>query len=817
MPKFIVQRFLLALLTLAGSILGAQTSEICRNGIDDDLDGLLDVFDSDCVCGTTIASKTYVNNPNFEYATECCFVIEIADDNCLSNEQLITWELIEGSPEYYHPDCQDANQVEGVFVNSFTESFILLGTDRNNSEAIGACLSEPLMGGNEYVMQISIALPTESLSGPVNGQRLSIYGLSDDYDCGDLVDVIGNTDQQNISGNFCSNIDDLDAELLVKFADRDLVHQEFLTFNFKFRPLVNISTIILNGDCDNNGQSFFLIRDFQIFEELPQEENWTYNGVWSWEWYYPAETCDDYLRFTIWDDQYDTVDYRWYIDSLLVLETDSTEFLYTTLAESINESFIVHLEVYNENGCEIIGPWEFDSFESNRIVQDTTYLCSGNSFIFAGENIDEAGTYYDTIFGQPLCDTFLIMEVFVGESDNINGTIYSCEGDTVVLNNQIYTSNATHRDTLVTMQGCDSINEILIFFNNAPITTLDTIICEGNHYDFFGNTLSAPGVYFHSIPSSGCDSTIQLNLSFSDTAIDTIRATICQGSEFFYGDSSYTNPGIFNYKQVNDNGCDSMITIILEANQTYSSNLDITICNADYYICNRDTIRASGTYVYNELSQQGCDSTITLQLAIDSQIKTDTLIWKCEFESITFLDSIIEAPGNYIYTLSNQQGCDSIIDLDVMEYPIITDTTMIEISRGESYEVNDMTYEEEGEYIITFQSSQGCDSIVVLQLSVRTPFNYYIPNVLAPTASNANSMFSIQTSVEVDLLEFEVFDRWGGLIYSETEGNLSENEILWDGTSQTQTLNSGIYIYKLRISTPDNEVKDIIGDILVLR
>ena len=151
-----------------------------------------------------------------------------------------------------------------------------------------------------------------------------------------------------------------------------------------------------------------------------------------------------------------------------------------------------------------------------------------------------------------------------------------------------------------------------------------------------------------------------------------------------------------------------------------------------------------------------------------------------------------------------------------MEHPITTDTLMIEITEGESYEINEMTFDQDGEYPIALQSVQGCDSIIVLQLSINSPFNYYIPNVISNTASNVNSNFSIQSNVEVDILAFDVFDRWGGLMYSETPENLSRNEILWNGTSQNQPLNSGVYIYQLRINTPNNEVKNIIGDILVL-
>ena len=48
---------------------GAYSQEICNNAIDDDLDGLIDYNDNDCICNDSIIAnlpESLIPNPSFE-------------------------------------------------------------------------------------------------------------------------------------------------------------------------------------------------------------------------------------------------------------------------------------------------------------------------------------------------------------------------------------------------------------------------------------------------------------------------------------------------------------------------------------------------------------------------------------------------------------------------------------------------------------------------------------------------------------------------------------------------------------------------------
>jgi exo-beta-1,3-glucanase (GH17 family) len=91
----------------------------------------------------------------------------------------------------------------------------------------------------------------------------------------------------------------------------------------------------------------------------------------------------------------------------------------------------------------------------------------------------------------------------------------------------------------------------------------------------------------------------------------------------------------------------------------------------------------------------------------------------CDGDSIIVGDSIFSETGNYSVTLSNRNGCDSIIMLDLIVNPTnlidLTDT----IQQGEYVQIGDSVFSETGNYSVILSNQYGCDSIVNLALTVK--------------------------------------------------------------------------------------------------
>ena len=166
------------------------------------------------------------------------------------------------------------------------------------------------------------------------------------------------------------------------------------------------------------------------------------------------------------------------------------------------------------------------------------------------------------------------------------------------------------------------------------------------------------------------------------------------------------------------NGCDSIITLDLTVNATYSENLVGEICAGSTYEVGDSSYTSSGIYVTNMLSVNGCDSILILNLTVLAAITTNTIAEICEGDSI-LLEGIYQTiAGDYTDTLSSISGCDSIIitTLTINEKSEVT--VPVSICSNESYFAGGANQTMTWIYYDTLNTVNGCDSIVITVLTV---------------------------------------------------------------------------------------------------
>jgi len=174
----------------------------------------------------------------------------------------------------------------------------------------------------------------------------------------------------------------------------------------------------------------------------------------------------------------------------------------------------------------------------------------------------------------------------------------------------------------------------------------------------------------------------------------------------------------------------------------------------------------------------------------------------CEGENYQFGPETLSEPGSYIETFKSINNCDSTVSLELQIIGSQTDTDEVSILSGDTYEAGDNRLSEPGEYDLIFESSLGCDSLVLLTL---TNFDVFIPNVFSPNFDGINDYFQpFSASGRIAEVEIEVFDRWGGLRFRGDR---------WDGSD----LNSGVYIYVINIEFDYGAVKQFGGSVTLLR
>ena len=140
----------------------------------------------------------------------------------------------------------------------------------------------------------------------------------------------------------------------------------------------------------------------------------------------------------------------------------------------------------------------------------------------------------------------------------------------------------------------------------------------------------------------------------------------------------------------------------------------------DTYTWNGVKYTISGDYEQSFVTEQGCDSIVTLHLTVNKSFQTG---FGAEAEtSYTWEGTTYTESGDYTKTLQTVAGCDSIVTLHLTIGEIVVPCedkhTEFSASAETSYTWEGTTYTESGDYTKTLQTVAGCDSIVTLHLTI---------------------------------------------------------------------------------------------------
>lgn len=218
--------------------------------------------------------------------------------------------------------------------------------------------------------------------------------------------------------------------------------------------------------------------------------------------------------------------------------------------------------------------------------------------------------------------------------------------------------------------------------------------------------------------AAGCDSLVTLDLTIfnSNQVID--EQVACDSYTWLDGNTYTESTNTPFVLLLNQNGCDSTVLLELTINQPSESIDEQTACGQFTWIDGSTYTQNNNTasYTVQGGASNGCDSTITLNLnfvnefnAIDEQIACESYTW---IDGTTYYQST----NTQSVVLSSEYGCDSIITLHLeLGYP---EDTILYVSSFSEYYWNGITYTESGTYQQIIQNQFGCDSTITLNLNI---------------------------------------------------------------------------------------------------
>ncbi len=288
-------------------------------------------------------------------------------------------------------------------------------------------------------------------------------------------------------------------------------------------------------------------------------------------------------------------------------------------------------------------------------------LCEGDSIFAGGAWRKNNGTYYDTITS-PTADSILITTLLVNPVITTTLQYSICEGDSILLGGSYQTESAIFHDTLLASKGCDSIVISELSVIPLQVAIADVFLCEGDSFFAEGAWQTEGGTYYDTFPSSGCNYVVITSVGiFPSFSPDTIYETICEDDSIFAGGGWQSSAGVFYDSFQTSFGCDSIVATEIELIQEAVSNLERSICMGDSLFVQGAWRTVPGIYYDSIVPANGCDSIFIVTLSVmDAQTSFDSAF-------ITAGDSIYLAgawrtiPGTYYDTLAGMNGCDSIV------------------------------------------------------------------------------------------------------------------------------------------------------------
>ncbi|GAB4249140.1 MAG: hypothetical protein Kow0027_11880 [Saprospiraceae bacterium] len=371
--------------------------------------------------------------------------------------------------------------------------------------------------------------------------------------------------------------------------------------------------------------------------------------------------------------------------------------------------------------------------------------------------------------------------------------------------------------------GCKASDAASVVFLDSLVVTVspDITICAGG-----SATLQASGAEFYSwSPAATC-----LNSECSSVMVAPASTT------------TYTVTG------TDTSGCaaQAFVTVFVTTETIVTQGPDVELCEGESTVIFGEVVDSPGTYCDTTQLSSGCDSVhcinVLLKPGIDTTLTLDTI---CEGGNVIFENMSISDEGLHCVTYPGQNGCDSTVclNLTVIDTPffefLVPDTfilgNVLELSiQPGAFDsilwfggnitglctnspVCTDSLTEGGEYLyqVTAWNSDGCQgsaSQTVVAIPECNPEKADVPNVFTPNGDQVNDTFSIVSQGSELVQEMKIWNRFGQLVY--------EGRGPWDGKQKGEPAESDVYVYLIKVGCPVSvpaDEKVLKGDVTLLR
>jgi hypothetical protein len=438
-----------------------------------------------------------------------------------------------------------------------------------------------------------------------------------------------------------------------------------------------------------------------------------------------------------------------------------------------------------------------NSAGSETLSSCESYTWSANSTTYTS-----SGTYTATLTNMYGCDSTATLNLTINNATSGSEPVSACGTYTWSANSNTYTSSGTYTSTLIAINGCDSVATLNLTIGNANSGSENVSACNTYTWSANSQTYTSSGSYSTTLTNvEGCDSVATLNLTINTPTGSSQVANACNTYTWSENGQTYTSSGTYNTVLTDINGCDSTITLNLTISTDEATTEDVTACGSYTWSANGQTYTANGTYVETLTNINGCDSVVTLNLTISTTAATTQNESACDSYTWSANGQTYTSSGTYVETVTSSTGCDSTVTLNLTINIPTTGSESATSCDTYTWGANGQTYTSSGTYTATLLNAAGCDSVITLNLTINnseigatetvSACNSYLWTVNGQTYTSSGTYTSTLTNVNgCDSLV--TLDLTVGVTNSGSESITSCDSYTWAANGNTYT-NSGSY------------------------
>ena len=282
-----------------------------------------------------------------------------------------------------------------------------------------------------------------------------------------------------------------------------------------------------------------------------------------------------------------------------------------------------------------------------RQVNNPWYVCEHDGYMMVVDGSSSSQNNPDKVFG-----TTVRVEPNTNYAFSAEIVAVSVHSPSTAPNLQFYINGETFSEVhQPSMRQCEW-SKIYKIWNSGDLSgDIDISLLDHNRYSG-GNDFAVDNISFRPL----CIAEDTIHIHVGDTTLTRATENITTCDSILWNGHVYKESGVYRFDTTSVFGCDSVVTLRLAVHPSY--HIEETAVACDSFEWKGHMYHQSGEYRFDTTSVFGCDSVVTLRLTVHPSYHIEETAIACD--SFEWKGHMYYQSGAYRFDTTTVYGCDSV-------------------------------------------------------------------------------------------------------------------------------------------------------------